>query len=239
MGVRCGATPRARVTTPVKGWASTTSPSWSVATSRLCGVSWSRRATGDGVRGIDGLQFDLGIGPVADVMSGKRRQAGQTDLASSDGEDELLTAGASHLGIGAVFAVGVALPVPDAPPAAVEMSRAAPGALPDAAAVAAHVRAIAIAIADDLLVHLDNPGVTRSPWPEALVRPRPTDASEGSWCAADRRHLVAATAIQVADRTSMSVLDSLSRLRGQAFRDGRSLVGVALRVLEEPSYDPR
>lgn len=194
---------------------------------------WVLESTGEQVRAIDDVQFDLGAGPVPDVLCGSAQMCGAADLTSATGRYAIVDAAASRIGVSAVFAVGLALPLDV--PVALELSRATPGPLPDTTAALRHAHAVTLAIANDTLAHLRDPGVTCARWPGTIAQSLAAPATAGPGRMHGRRRHVAAAVAEMTDRMSMSPLDSLSHLRARAFRGDRSLLTAALDFLEDPS----
>ncbi|MFD0839729.1 hypothetical protein [Williamsia serinedens] len=104
-------------------------------------------STGSGVRAIDEAQFDQGVGPVVDALS-RGGVHSATDLEGPGPYGTFLAHSANSASIRAVFAIGISLPTEN--PAALQLSRFAPGQLEDETLVSQYARTVALAIADDI-----------------------------------------------------------------------------------------
>ena len=184
-------------------------------------------ATGPLVRAIDDEQFHLGIGP---VPAGLRTGAGvhsATDLVSVDVIDHhatFLARSAERLGVGAVYAT--AIPLPMRSRAVMEMVRRAPGIPIDLPALTAHVANISIAVARDIgwRVMYGAPG---DHWVDRFGagHDRAANATAGDPLG-QRLRVIAAVDLLV---TAMAIdrSEALARLRGFGFRVGRPVTDLA------------
>ncbi|WP_299569834.1 hypothetical protein [uncultured Williamsia sp.] len=187
-------------------------------------------ATGPLVTAIDDEQLRLGIGPVPDALR-LGGVHGAPDLHSVrviDHHAAFLARGATRLGVGAVFAIGLQLPT--GTPAALHLVRRTPGAPIDDDAVHVHAKNVGVAIARDIDLRLMH-GAAGDHWIDRFVVGRDATSRPHVGDSLTRRLRVVAAVDMVVTAERIDHHDALARLRGYGFRDDRPLSDLAELVL--------